>query len=514
MASTVVLECDLPLNDLLDFLQIHYREMGHLNKHKLCNFKDIIQEKLTYHIINDHTEPTDSLIRLISLDSYVAIKELIGNGIDPTSALEDSNFKARLKRVVFSKQPGEDELMWLLYLFPDKNWNWEDVYNNPNFYPDRLSEFGIEHKLNYSKLDSNPNLTIAFLRAHQSERWDWFGVSANDVFTASDILNNLDLKWNPLGLAKNKNLNSELLKWCVKKKVKLNLRNKGDVYDRPWYFRVFWEEVSKNHNISIPDIKKYIGKSVLFLEMVSLNPSLTVEDVLKNPEPTFGGWNWRYLSRFLKMSPTDIEKLPPELNYNELSENEGVPLSYITTHKEYGWYWERICRRSDLTLEFIRSFLKSKISDNANAWLYLSANSAVPWWFIRETIQTTRTTEVSDGDWQWIIRVLFGREDVDYEWLYGLVGDRVKTFDWSFAVKNPAIPLSFFHIHGLDTVKIYQNPNLTVGYVLIMPSKNFPDISSNLFTKTPFRQKRKALLKVREFIEPQGLSDLVTGYYM
>ncbi len=532
--SVITFDCKTSLDSLLDFLQNYRKETRDCEK--LQPLKAAIHTKITG---STGSVLTRNLIELIAAESWIAVKELIDHSV----TLDDELSREMLEKIVLNKQPGEDELMWLLYLFPNKKWDWNKVHRNPNFYPDRLTEFGIEHKLNYFELGLNPNLTIEFLKARSLENWNWEDVSANSVFTADDILDNKQLKWDRMGLSRNTNFNMKILEWLEKKK---SLKSDIDAAQPDYYnendhsiralewcnnkeqTEDFLKNIIGSKGLSPKDlINRMEGKLTekgfnIFLKMLSRNPGLTLDEVLKYPE---GDWDWVELSSRLKLTPKDLEKFP-KIEFWGLSGNEKFPLSYIIEHPSERWYWDMVCGRRDLAPYIIRGFHDHRRPPDpvreyliSGSWWALSANLTIPWWLIRETIQT--------NGWKWDIYALFMRPDADHEFLYNLAKDRGE-FNWENSFLNPVMPLNFFIKHKHRTVllssDVYKNPNITIGYVLLTLHKTFEGyndqifqkLSSNLFTKNEYYQRtlkrKKALPIVKEHIQPPGLGEIMMDY--
>ncbi len=532
MELLTISNCDqVPLVDLLNFLQAHHTEAENCGKIRMLKESINIQADNT-----NKSEILGILERLIASDSYVAIKELINR---------QYNFSndARFSKLIFSKQPREDELMWLLYLFPTENgWPWKQVYENPNFYPEKIAQFKVEQttwlNLYYPELGGNPNLTIEFLRYHLSEKWNWKDVSANSAFRPDDILNNPDFKWDPMGLARNDNLNIKLVEWCIKKDGSLYPGNimgsyiskEGNRTEHRVY--VFWSHVISNKNITPKDLEKFKNKNgskpALITGLLYLNPNLTAEEVLQYPDSITSKWNWVHFSRTIKITPSDVQKLP-QLNFHTLSANENLPISYIVlTYREKNWDLRQICSRRDLTVSIIEEFLFGVIGYCGEpAWYLLSVNPAVPWWFIRKTI--------GKSGWTWKVEGLFTRHDVDYEWLSDYTAARggfgkFSWNDWVRIFSNPAIPLQFVHTHklvspitGSTTDYTYVNPNVTVGYVVMKmisntekDTVNFEMMSRGLFTKNEFHQNIKKNVAVEYLIKesplPEELGEIIESF--
>ncbi len=70
-------------------------------------------------------------------------------------------------------------LLYLLEKYPNENWNYE-----------RLSE--------------NPNISIKYIKNNPDNKWDWKNISR--IVTYIEFINNPDLPWDYCELSRNKNI--------------------------------------------------------------------------------------------------------------------------------------------------------------------------------------------------------------------------------------------------------------------------------------------------------------------
>ena len=64
--------------------------------------------------------------------------------------------------------------------YPDKNWNWHQIFSM-NLIPKQFVENKlIECKLNWQFLGKNPKITMDFIEANLDKNWSWIQISDND----------------------------------------------------------------------------------------------------------------------------------------------------------------------------------------------------------------------------------------------------------------------------------------------------------------------------------------------
>ena len=165
--------------------------------------------------------------------------------------------------------------------------------------------------------------------------WEWDDISANPNITMQLINENPDLYWEKTGIARNPNITMEVVRG-------LDMELTG--------FEDVTEEAQKNE----------------FWLQLSINPSVTVETVLSNPDLK---WDFEWLV----MNPNitqEIIQSNPDLPWKDvevgLLYNESTPLDYVmeyvthgngkhwTLEDRYSWF-STLSHNKHITIDFIKT---------------------------------------------------------------------------------------------------------------------------------------------------------------
>ena len=81
-----------------------------------------------------------------------------------------------------------NDLIKLLYLYPEAEWNWDELSHNPNITWEFIQAHPEIKWWNWHCLSSNecellniPNLTWDIVKNNPNEKWNWHCLSSNRV---------------------------------------------------------------------------------------------------------------------------------------------------------------------------------------------------------------------------------------------------------------------------------------------------------------------------------------------
>jgi hypothetical protein len=140
----------------------------------------------------------------------------------------------------------QNTLQRLLREFPDKPWDWRNMWQNPSITIDDLVEYRnkpwdwetissgsgavchsgyttgaritlldmLQHSelpWNWRSISFHPDLTLCDVLNHPGKPWCWYGVSRSPNITMQDVLQHPELPWNWSDLSANPNLTVEFI---------------------------------------------------------------------------------------------------------------------------------------------------------------------------------------------------------------------------------------------------------------------------------------------------------------
>ena len=104
-------------------------------------------------------------------------------------------------------------------------------------------------------------------------------------------------------------------------------------------YKLDWNELSKNKNITMDIIKKYNNKPWSF-KYVSLNPNITFNDVIENSNYD---WDWDNLSCNPNINMQDVLNNIDKLwNFNNLSFNKNIKFDDIINNQHLPWAFDMV----------------------------------------------------------------------------------------------------------------------------------------------------------------------------
>lgn len=173
-----------------------------------------------------------------------------------------------------SKNPN---ITWKFVLeHPEIPWNYSAMTENPNITWEIIRDnYNIRTPLFGPGMVENPNITLDIIQQNPHIQWEMSYINANPNITF-DMLKSADLlKYNTF--SRNINITNDIVK-----NNKHKVGNWGN-----WNF----EKLGRNPSITIDIIKLDLYQHQInnFIENYSLNPNLTINDIINNPE-----LNWHY----------------------------------------------------------------------------------------------------------------------------------------------------------------------------------------------------------------------------
>lgn len=333
-----------------------------------------------------------------------------------------------------------NDLIKLVKLFPNKPWDWVEVFNNP----------GI--KLNDDAVDELAKIALTELK--------------NSSFSCGRRQNFLKFIINKVKISTVAEFFDDYYEWKY-----LSLHP-----DLTWPFIV--ENFNKGWDWSVISARKFITWDI-------------VQEYLVWNQANFSGNSFPHYSHDFKRQafrPWDFAGLSknPNLDWKIISNNLDKPwdwyeiskLSFITlevaiSHIRAGWIWASIGQRSSLAdVKFAIIKLKS-LNDNSNF------NNTLPYSNkISDIIRSILVGFVQGPEMSYQILI----DNLDLEWPYGEVSRHAKLINWDFVFKNPDKKWSWY----------YLSINKTLTWQLI---------KDNLEQKWDWRELSKMEFLTDDFIE-------------
>jgi len=303
------------------------------------------------------------------------------------------------EKKAFLKTNGYDTgfLFRLVKTFPDINWDWEELSENPNITMEDIQE-NPDFPWNWRYISQNPNLTLDFIYKNPSKDWDWNYVSKNSGITWEDIKNNIDLPWRWNFVSQNPTITSDIVK---------------ENPDKYWAHASFY----RNPSMKMLNIEYYIGRipddfpsrsnidieTILFIILksessirplmydFSKNSNLTIDLVKKNMNLP---WSWFWISENSNINIKDIQE-NPELpwNWRGLSGNPNITIEFIKNNLDKEWGMAYIIQNPNLFVEDIIAI----ISHNWGEKEYFLANPNITFDFMQENVNKACWTFISNN---------------------------------------------------------------------------------------------------------------------
>jgi len=304
----------------------------------------------------------------------------------------------------------DNPLLCLLYMFPDKPWDWNQVSTNPNIkcifnienpgvnhkvysvyrkcirhdYSSHtnIRWWGIENireinsidellthikKFNLMELSRNPDITWDIVQSHPEIEWDNNFLQMNPNIIHDVVLGNPSHNWNPtvlyyVGLIPSEEFNKRIncsgtnFEWEV---IKIDSKiNWGNLYlgIEP---KISFSNIQSNPYI-LSKYSRFLQQSV----------NITWDDIESNSGMLGVDWDFTRLSRNPHITPQIVlEHLEQAWDWYELSRNQSTTTELVMATIDLDWDWKYLSARWDVSWKLITSF-----PDKEWDWGYVSMN--------------------------------------------------------------------------------------------------------------------------------------------
>lgn len=359
--------------------------------------------------------------------------------------------------------------------------------------------------------------------------WDWAGISEHIGVSWEFIQSKPWYPWDIKGLTQNPSIPIQVILDHLSKSV-----NTGDTLsshpdltvdiilknpDKPWNWShifhhscITWEIIQAN-----PVLQLHLDKLAL-----SLNPNIPISLMANMPDPPCNcvnrlichrHWIWQYNPNLTWQHVLDYPAHNWDWKY--LSQHLGISIQTIIDNPEYPWNWSRVCYRSDITWDHIRT----RLSDSKLMWNHLSevipcdiimAHLNAPWVWENVSDNPTLTWEMirdyPDKAWSWSSVLV--NPGLTWEDILVTGGDQVKV------VISAGWIVEFTCEDAFDYISV--NPNLTWEFIHSHPSYrwNWFYFCSNKFSQDPhslrYKQYRSGILDVLSiYFNEQGIGKMI-----
>lgn len=218
---------------------------------------------------------------------------------------------------------GDNDLIKLLKIFPNKNWNYEE-------------------------LSRNPNITLKYVMENKNKPWNWRELVKNSGITINDLLSYPEQPWFMDSMLDNPNLTMAY----VLDRFELSFGSPTNKI--PLLFK-HMTKISRNPGIKLEDVIKN-PKLIWNYEALSENPNITLDFVLQNLNKS---WNWQNLSKNPSITLKDISShLELLWDYNYLSQNPNINIDFVKTHDTKSWNYSSLIHNPGIKIEDILSYNK------------------------------------------------------------------------------------------------------------------------------------------------------------
>lgn len=275
-------------------------------------------------------------------------------------------------------------LIKLYEAFPEKQWWADALLKNPNMtleYIDSHPKLQSNDLYYGSALSQNPNLTIDYILKNPHVWWNWSWISCNpgitpidnvdwpnsltgiknssQRITMKDVNNNLNLRWDYSNMQRNPNLTIDFIL---------------EHYDEK---KDFWTDLGQTKNITLEHFEQYPDIFNNY-KIMSRNPNLTLDFVFNHPDDLDNRniWDWNEIAKNPNITIQDVKKYPVLLEQywfmRYFSTNPNMTTEFINQHPEVDWDYSYISSNPNITIDYVLNNLEK----NWN-WHALSANPSI-----------------------------------------------------------------------------------------------------------------------------------------
>ncbi len=282
----------------------------------------------------------DLLPFFLFIRDYKSVKRLLDHGSNLTisSLLKFETTQPGSMNQILFRPPDWDEMMVLLYLLPDKEWDADAVSRNKNF----LNISGKPKELKFFYFGGAKGMTVDIIKEERKKLNDiektsfMSKVSSNQDIPISEILRTPEIPWDYKEIAKRSDITMNDIKELE--------RNFKKAYASPESLKEFWGYLSSNSTIKMEDIER----------------TFTLLG-----GPSFVGWPWVW--RGIKVHGYDVDC--------GVSFNPGLTLPFVLRHPNEDWDWRELTIHPNITIREIKEsiergdlqhFDKSLLLENPN----------------------------------------------------------------------------------------------------------------------------------------------------
>jgi hypothetical protein len=228
-----------------------------------------------------------------------------------------------------------NHLLILLELYPNENWN-------------------------YNALSENPNITWDFIKANLDKPWNFEQLSRTQCITWEIVQQNPNILWSYYYLSQNPNIT-----WDI---VKLHPTRDWDSISLTINPNINWNIIKANPNHT------FLGKNNKWnWGFMTLSSKITLDIIKQNPNIP---WNSRFITGNPNITWDEIQQNPDiEWDYNDLSRNSNMTWDIIKANPNKKWNYSILTNaNSNITFDIIRQNPDKKwdlypISTNLNITL-------------------------------------------------------------------------------------------------------------------------------------------------
>ena len=350
----------------------------------------------------------------------------------------------------------KDNIVELVLLFPDKDWNFRGLSCHKNISNDIVEKL-IDKDWNFGQegLSLNSSITLKLVLKYPEKDWHYgfLGLVNNESITWEDVKNNPQIKWDYNCLCSNKNIT-----WEIFQENQHLLNQNGDSYDalsynpnitldlvlqnldKEWNYKFILRDNIESFSqiIGIPD--NYISKGYVH----TLN-NLTIEIVLTNLDYD---WNFDSLSiKFIQDNETNLKEYPDfPWDFHKITDSI-QSLELILANIDRDWDFK---------------VLSGKVNEMNNLWDIVRAYPDKEWSYPilsrnKPPLEIVYENPNKDWDYFWSLSKLsniswvFIEDNMDKKWDFALLCQK-NNIDWDVVIRN---------FEKFNCEKLYENPLLT-----------------------------------------------------
>lgn len=277
-----------------------------------------------------------------------------------------------------------NDLITLITLFPDKEWDWYHI-------------------------SKNPNITWKFIQENPTLPWKWQSISQNPSITfeiiEEDISHCTDngVDWNWYNITRNPNITWEIIQSNPNKKWVINAF--------PLNPNITWETYRDN----IDSQYQYDSTNVAYIS------DLTIDIVRSNPS-----YDWNYVGAITNPNILKDHNLLHKIqsmrqikttHLKYLSSNPGLTWGFIQNNPLVKWQWKNISCNANITWEIIKSNPQTPWN-----WNEVIQNPNVTWEIVQNNKHLFEFKNIQlchfSGNPNLTVDIILNNPDIKWKWLY------------------------------------------------------------------------------------------------